>query len=284
MYRIEHIVYLNQSAKTEEMSLCAMKSLVDYCGDIPVSDLTFDMIRKWKIALSKSRGQNTVRGYIIKVRVVLKHLNLKGYTDILNYEMVGVPKRKSTQVEYLTAEEVSMFIDAAFQPLAGYSTLNRYRNRAIIALFYASGIRNSELKNLNITDLRYDTMTFTIVGKGDKPRLCFFDARARLYIQEYLALRTDRSHALFISELTGERISSAILQMIFRNISAKWNVGKQVYPHLMRHSFATNLLQNNTNLLYVRDFLGHESIVTTQMYTHVVNMDLQMIYEKNHTV
>jgi integrase/recombinase XerD len=284
MYRIEHIVYLNQSAKTEEMSLCAMNSLIDYCGDIQVSDLTFDTVRKWKEHLSRSRHRNTVRGYILKLRVVLRYLKLKGHTDILNFEMVGVPKKKMNLVDFLTAEEVSIFLDTAFRPVPGYATVNRYRNRAIIAILYASGIRNSELKNLNISHLRFDTMTFSVIGKGDKPRLCFFDERSKSYIMEYLAIRDDTNPALFISNTTGERISSGIIQMIFRNVSEKWPVDKQVTPHMLRHSFATNLLRNNTNLLYVRDFLGHRSVQTTEMYTHVVDNDLKAIYEKNHTV
>lgn len=155
MYRLEKIVYSNQSEKTEEMNRCAMKALIEFTGDIPIVDLTFDTIRKWKEHLSVSRSQNTVRGYIIKLRVVLKHLLLRGCTGIVNPELVGVPKRKTVVVDFVTPEEVNRLIDAVFDSY-DYTNINRYRNRAIISLLYASGIRNDELCRLNRTSLQMD--------------------------------------------------------------------------------------------------------------------------------
>jgi len=284
LYRLEYIVYLNQSKKTEEMSVCAMKALIEYVGDISMQELTFDKVRKWKEHLERTRGQNTVRGYIIKLRVVLKHLYLAGYKDIIHYEMVGVPKRLSKVVAFITPEEVEQLIDAAFQPCVGSDPLRRYRNRALISLLYASGIRVSEVCSLDIAQLRMDDMTFTVIGKGNKPRLCFFDERSKYYIQSYLALRKDRCRALFMSPLTGNRISKSTVQMMFRFTSHRAGLEKEVHPHTMRHSFATNMLRNNTNLLYVSKFLGHASIQTTEMYTHVVNEDLRSIYREKHSV
>lgn len=282
IYRLEVIVYLNQSSRTEEMSLGAMKSLVKFTGDIPMTDLTFDKIRKWKEHLGKNLEQSTVRGYILKLRVVLKHLNRKGYKGIINHEMVGVPKRIDKIVDFLTPAEVSHFINVAFKPTAGYQEINRYKNRAIVSFLYASGIRVTELCKLNIISLREDN-TFSIIGKGGRAKLCFFDDRARKHIEAYLELRTDNDPALFISEKTGGRVSKGTVELIFRNLTKKAGYTRAITPHTMRHSYATNLLRNNTNLLYVRDFLGHKSIQTTEMYTHVVNEDLRQIYVLKHS-
>ena len=282
LYRVEYIVYRNQSLKTEEMNRLAMKALISHIGDIPVSELTFDRIRKWKDDLSKSRSQNTVRGYIVKLRVVLSYLRMKGYINVLNPEVVGVPKRKTTVVEFITPEEVVDLIDKVFTAQSGYSTLNRYRNRALISLLYASGVRVSELCSMNRLSIREDN-TFTIIGKGDVARLCFIDSRTKIYVDEYLALRKDKQPALFISELTGKRVTSGTVQEIFRIASEKCGFSKCITPHTLRHSFATNLLRNKTNIVYVRDFLGHKSVQTTEMYTHVVNEDLKEIYQTNHS-
>jgi integrase/recombinase XerD len=282
LYRLEYIVYRNQSPKTEEMNHLVMKSLIAYLGDSLMSELTFDKVRKWKEELTKTKSTNTVRGYIIKLRVVLGHLRLRGY-NVLNPDLVGVPKRKTVVVEFITTEEVNSLIDCVFKPQNGYSTLNRYRNRAIVALLYASGIRVSELCSLNRLSIRPDG-SFTMIGKGDSARLCFIDDRAALYIKEYLDRRTDNDPSLFISELTGKRISKDTVQAIFRNARIKAGFEKMVHPHTLRHSFATNLLQNNTNLLYVSKFLGHKSVQTTEMYTHVVDEDLRAVYSEKHTL
>lgn len=282
LYRLEYIVFRNQSSKTEEMNRLAMRSLIAFTGDIPVGDLTFDVVRKWKDHISKTKGQNTVRGYVLKLRVVLGYLRLKGYTNVLNPEIVGVPKRKSVVVEFISEKEVDRLIDSVFVPVAGYNKINRYRNRAIIALLYASGIRVSELCSLNRLSIREDG-TFTVTGKGDATRLCFTDKRAELFIAAYLALRDDNDPALFVSDITGTRITSGVVQLIFRNASKKGGFDRMVHPHTLRHSFATNLLRNNTNLMYVTKFLGHKSVQTTEMYTHVVNEDLRAIYTDKHT-
>lgn len=90
LYRKDVIVYKNQSAKTEEMNRCAMKSIVDFLGDIPISELDFDMVRKWTTDLRKTRTSNTVRGYILKLRVVLRHMKARGY-KVLDVDAVGIP-------------------------------------------------------------------------------------------------------------------------------------------------------------------------------------------------
>lgn len=282
LYRKEYIVYRNQSAKTEEMSTLACKSLVAFCGDIPVEELTFEHVRAWKEKLCYSRSQNTARGYLIKLRSVLKHLRLRGY-DVMNYELVALPKRLDATIDYLTPEEVSTLISCVFKPQAGYRKLNRYRNRAIVAVLYASGVRVSELCSLNRLSIR-DDGTFTIQGKNDKIRLCFLDERALMAVKEYLDLRTDRDPALFLSHQTGKRITKCVVQMMFRYATDKMGYPKPIHPHMLRHSFATDLLKNNTNLYYVSKFLGHASVDTTQKYLHYVDSDLKALYTKKHTM
>lgn len=273
---------MNQSKKTEEMHVLACAWLIDLLGDIQISDLTFQDVRNWKEWMEKTKSINTVRGYIIKLRVVVAFISRRGY-KVLDPELIGVPKRKTMKVDFLTEDEVSRLIDASFEPRAGYSASARYRNRAIIALLYASGIRVSELCSLNISDMRIEG-SFTVIGKGDKSRPCFHDSRSAYYIKEYLRLyRGDNNTALFLSDQTSERISSGTVQMVFRIARRQGGFEQPIHPHTMRHSFATNLLRNNTNLLYVRDFLGHSSIQTTEMYTHIVNRDLEEIYAKKHT-
>ena len=130
LFRVEQIVYKNQSDRTEDMHGLALKQLLEFFGeDIMMSELTFDMIRKWKDWLSKNKKPNTVRGYIIKLRVVVKYLQLKGY-KVINHELIGIPKRDATVVDFLEVDEVKKLIQASFKKSPGYSRFKRYRNRA----------------------------------------------------------------------------------------------------------------------------------------------------------
>lgn len=282
IYRRDFIVYNNQSKKTEEMHLLAMRALISFVGDIDIQTLTFQQIRDWKEHMERTRGQNTVRGYILKLRVVIAYLPKRGY-EVLDSDVIGVPKRKQTVVEFIPENDVRRLIEAAYEPRAGYDTVNRYRNRAVISLLYASGIRVSELVKMNISDIQKDG-TFTVIGKGDRPRLCFIDERTIDYINAYLELRDDNEVALFLSEQTGKRMTAGVVQLMFRHVRKYAGFKQPIHPHTLRHSYATNLLRNNTNLIYVRDFLGHTSVQTTEMYTHVVNEDLRRIYKEKHTI
>lgn len=280
-YRVDQIIYLNQSIKTEQLHNATKRQLLSYLGDVVMADLTFEMIRDWKGWLAKRCEANSVQQHLIKLRMVLKYMKLRGF-DVIDYEMVGLPKRIDKPPDFLTSDQVAELIEAISKPGKGYAKLNRLANRAMISLFYASGIRASELIGLNRSDIKDDN-TFTVFGKGKKYRLCFFDQRTRKFLNEYLGYRDDDSPALFISARTGKRISSSTLQKTFIYARNKTNFEVRLHAHILRHSFATDLLKSNTNMRYVQEFLGHESIVTTQRYSHVVNEDLRKIYADKHT-
>jgi site-specific recombinase XerD len=228
------------------------------------------MVSKWKEHLCKTRCNATVRNYIIKLRVVLDYQYKQG-TDCLNPETIPVPQRSDTVPAFITKEEVAKLIDASL----------RVRSKAIISLLYSSGIRVSELVNLNRADIKDDS--FTVIGKGGKARLCFIDKRTKDYINEYLNKRTDNHPALFISSQQVKRMNPTNVQLIVRKAACRADLG-HITPHTLRHSFATNLLRGNCNVRYVQELLGHASLQTTQMYTHVVNEDLHRIYTEHHTI
>lgn len=285
LYRKDVIVYKNQSAKTEEMNQCTMKSIVAFLGDIPIAELEFDQVRKWTTDLRKTRTSNTVRGYILKLRVVLKYLKARGY-ECLDAEAVGIPKHDSRVVDYLEVGEVEAMLHAVFQKGPDYSRFKRYRNRAIIALMFSAGLRNGELCNMERTQIKDGVDSFTVIGKGNKPRVCFIDPVTHRYIDEYLALRDDPYPALFVSEQQKDRekINPGVVQMVVKNAATKAGLDKNIHPHTLRHSFATDLLRNNTNIVYVKELLGHASIQVTMTYTHVVDEDLHQIHRLKHTV
>lgn len=270
LYKSDYIVFRNQSKKTEENHDIALRSLLNYMGDIDVYDLDFPLVREWKEWLSKNRSPNTVRGYIIKLRVVLSYMRTIK-VDCLDPERIPVPKRAHAPVSFLTSEQVSTLIEST----------SSIRARAILSLLYASGIRVSELCSMNRGDIHEGC--FTVTGKGDKPRLCFVDDRASMYIRMYEMTRKDNNEALFIARQKKQRMTPGNVQEIFKHARKKAGI-PDCHPHTMRHSFATNLLRNNANMRYVQVMLGHESLQTTAMYSHYVDLDLQRIYKESHTV
>lgn len=275
VYRTDFIVFKNQSKRTEEAHQLTKKLLINFLGDMPLSALTFAQVRDWKIDLEKTRTPETVRMYVIRLRVVLYFLHQRG-EDCLDGSTIPVPQRTDKVPNFISKEEVIQLIKACNTSRG--SRINKLRNQAIISLLYASGIRVSELCALNRDDLH--DRSFTVVGKGGKARLCFYDGRTDRLINTYLNARRDAQAALFVSDTTKQRITKGNIQFIFRNCCKR--TGINCHPHTLRHSFATNLLQNNCNMRYVQELLGHASLQTTQMYTHVVNRDLQAVYAQFH--
>lgn len=268
-YRQDVITFQGQSIKTEESHTVATKSLLAHVGDIKLRDLTFEHVRCWKQSLDKRCSPSTVRGYIIKIRVVLAYLRLVG-VDCLDPALIPPPKRADKVPSCITEQQVKTLI----------TSTEKIKNKAIVALLYASGIRISELCNLDRQSIREDG-TFTVMGKGGKARLCFTDERAMTLIELYLESRTDRKQPLFLTDHK-TRITPGTIQDTFRSIRTR--SGIDCSPHTLRHSYATNLLRNNANMRYVQVLLGHQSLQTTQMYTHVVDHDLKEVYKKYHTV
>lgn len=266
-YSQDVIAFRNQSKKTEENHFICMRCLILFFGDIEVESLTFPMVRDWKLELDKKRSPVTVRCYIVKLRVVLGYLVNSGL-KVLPPKSVPVPKRTDKVPVFLSKEQVTKCIDAT----------RKTKNKAIISLLYASGIRISELCALDRGMLNKGS--FTVVGKGGKARLCFYDERTVSLVRLYLETRVDNHPALFLTA-AGLRISPGTVQETFKSV--KVQTGLEVHPHTMRHSFATNLLESNTNLYHVSQMLGHAQLNTTASYLHVINQDLKEIYKQKHT-
>jgi site-specific recombinase XerD len=281
LYLRDSIRFRNQSRKTEEHHNDTRKSLIKFVNDLDMVELTFDVVREWKYGMERRNlATATIRGYLIKLRCVL--LYLERTHDYLKAEQVPLPKKIESVPEFITKADVAMLITTVSKPNPGYSMLNRYRNAAIISLLYASGIRVSELCAINRGDIHENS--FTVIGKGKKPRLCFTDERSIALLNKYSARRGDNHQAMFISAQNGRRINPGGVQEVFRGARVKAGFNKPIHPHTLRHTFATEMLKANTNLRYLQVMLGHESIATTQVYSHVVDLDLQKIYLEHHSV
>jgi site-specific recombinase XerD len=203
-------------------------------------------------------------------------------------ELSKIPERT---VEFLTREEL--------EKLFRYADDGKQiglRNRAILEMLYSTGLRISELVNLDRQNIDFDKGEFSVRGKGKKVRIVFMSDRAKSWLKEYLDSRDDNYDPLFINhrrprnkkkgdlDLTGQhrRLTEYTIQEMVRVTGAKAGIIKHVTPHTIRHSFATELLLNGADIRSVQEMLGHSSITTTQIYTHITNNKLKEIHQKFH--
>jgi integrase/recombinase XerD len=265
-YCLDCIVFRNQSKKTEENHYVCLRALVAYLGDAEIEEVTFHQIRDWKMHLDKTRSSSTVRNYVIRLRVVLAHLEKLGL-KVVSPDLVPVPKRVDRVPSVICKEQVTSLI----------ASTKNIKYKAIVSLLYASGLRVSELCALNREDVKGDS--FTVVGKGGKARLCFLDERTKVLTALYLEQRTDNHAALFMTDYSS-RMTPGTVQETFRRLRRV--SGIECHPHTLRHSYATNLMDNGMHIYTLSRLMGHSSIQTTSVYLHVTDPQLKSEYDKHH--
>lgn len=275
LYRRAEVMAGGLSCKTDESYLYASKLAVSFFGDVPVETISTEDIRCFYEHLLGWQKPDTARCNIVCLRAVFKMLRRKKH-DVVDPEDIKVPKREKRQINYLTEPEVEEFIEVVGERRRGYSELNRLRNIAIVEVLFASGIRVSELCRLNRNSIK--NRQFVVIGKSKEPRPCYISERAEEAIEQYMKLRTDVCPALFISNQTEKRITAGNVRRVFQNACDRSEF-TDVHPHTIRHSFATYMLEKGVDLRYISEFMGHQSLDTTKIYTHYTNPKLRAIYD-----
>jgi len=255
-------------------------------------DITEQRVREFRINLNRSSGttgtmkKNTQNYHLIALRAFLKFLRRRDITS-LNPERIELAKVGGRDLDLITAEELSRLLQAPFMS-AGGGSLSSLRDRAILELFFSTGLRVSELCSLN-QDIDLSRDAFSVRGKGEKVRVVFLSPTAKKAIAEYLKARGDMSDALFVSYGAGTpktkdlpRITPRSVERLVKHYATKAGITRKVTPHVIRHSFATDLLENGADLRSVQALLGHANIATTQVYTHVTDKHLQEVHKAFH--
>lgn len=291
---VEHLeVEGGRSAKTAENYKLYLERFVEFSDDVTVDKITSELVRKYRLWLNRYVNYNDdelstrTQGYhLIALRGFLKYLSSRDI-DSLSADKIVLPKMVRRQVTFLSTEEVYRLLDSIdTDSEAGL------RDRAIVELLFSSGLRVSELVGLNRDHINTKRREFTVRGKGQKDRLVFISQRAADIIDQYLAMRIDNLPPLFLNynrKLTPRtdgdfrRLTSRSIQRLVSGYARLAGITKHVSPHTLRHSFATDLLVNGSDIRSVQEMLGHSDISTTQIYTHVTNKHLRETYEKFHS-
>ena len=272
-----------------------LERFIEFAGDIEVVKITSEMIRRYRLWLNRYKNDNdskelsilTQSYHLIALRGFLTYLSRRDIPS-LSADKIILPKTVREQVTFLQYDEVVNLIDNI--PLDSEQGL---RDRAIIELLFSSGLRVSELVNLNRDHINLKRREFMVRGKGQKDRPVFVSQHAAEHVENYLQARQDSLPALFLSysrrstkpTMSGDyrRLSARSIQRMVSHYARLAGITKHVSPHTMRHSFATDLLMNGADLRSVQSLLGHSSISTTQVYTHVTDQHLKDIHERFHS-
>lgn len=295
---LEHLeVEKNLSPLTIRNYRHYLQRFVEWCEQQSCSSLKQidqDLLRKYRVYLNRietdqdeTLSKKTQSYHVIAIRSWFKWL-VKNDVEVLNPEKIDLPKGESTPMQFVSAEKMEHLMA---QPKL--STKVGLRDRVILEVLFSTGLRVSELVSLDRDQIDLERREFGVVGKGRKLRVVFLSERAVIWLERYLNSREDLWSPVFIRysgsipDITDDgesmRLTTRSVQRIVDKYARKAKLSVKLTPHGIRHSFATDLLNNGAGLRDVQELLGHKNISTTQIYTHVTQPQLRKVHEKFHS-
>ncbi len=268
---------------------------------LELRDINPEVVRQYRVYLSRfnvggppahrasgserTLSRKTQAYHVISLRSFLRWL-IKNDYKVMSPDKIDLPKIEERQVKFLSGDQVDRLLNAP-----SLSTIQGMRDKAILEMFFSTGLRVSELSKLDRDKLDLERREFGIVGKGGKARVVFLSTRAVKWIDEYLKHRDDHFKPLFIHHkgkadpVTPDeemRLTPRSIQRMLKKYREKMKLTVDATPHTLRHSFATDLLMAGADLRSVQEMLGHKNVSTTQIYTHVTHKHLRDIHEAFH--
>ena len=247
--------------------------------DLPPKEVATEHIQKYMIRLyDEGREKSSQARALSSIKSFYNFLLLEGKIDASPAELIETPKSSRPLPDTLTTEEIDRIIGSIDD-----STTKGLRDRAILEVLYSCGLRVSELCDLRISDLFFGEGHIRVIGKGDKQRLVPISGLARDRIQLYLEKRRElksSTDTLFLNN-RGKRLTRIMIFTIIKQATQRAGIDKKVSPHTFRHSFATHLLEGGAGIRQVQELLGHESILTTEIYTHLDTSHLRQTLEEH---
>jgi len=257
-----------------------------------LKDINSDIVRSYRVYLTglpagknETLSRRTQGYHVIALRSLLKWL-IKNDYQVMAPDKIDLPKVEERQVKFLNGEQMDRLLNAP-----SLSTIQGKRDKAMLEVLFSTGLRVSELVNLNRDKIDFDRREFGIIGKGGRARVVFLSTRAAEWLNKYLAERNDHFKPLFIRHkgkvdpaLQDEkmRLTPRSVQRMVKKYVRKIKLSVDATVHSIRHAFATDLLMAGADIRSVQEMLGHKNISTTQIYTHVTNRQLRDVHSAFH--
>jgi site-specific recombinase XerD len=303
---LEHLeIERNRSEKTVQNYDFYLKRFVEWLGEDTPEAITAEKVRKYRLWLNRlvdvhgePLKKNTQNYHLIAIRSFLKYL-AKRDIKTLSPDKIELMKMPDREVSFIDGSDLNRLLEAPLKNIDNITNgkLIAHRDKAILELLFSTGLRVSELTKIKIENINLKKDEFSISGKGKKIRIVFLSEQSKYWIKKYLELRKDMNPYLFVShdkrttssstkksnlEDDFKPITPRTVQRIVQKYAKKAGITKEVTPHTLRHSFATDLLQNGADIRSVQSMLGHSSITTTQIYTHITDKQLMGVHKKFH--
>lgn len=298
---LEHVeIEKGNSLKTVRNYDYYLSRFFEFAKITEPKEINDDKIREFRLFLNrqpglKTKGQqssslkkNTQNYHLIALRSFLKYLMKRGIPS-LSPDRIELAKIKERSLDLISVEELERLLSAPLKLLEIKKNTDRQkilRDKAILELFFSTGLRLSELCSLN-RDLDLSKDEFSVRGKGEKVRVVFLSDSAKQSISEYLKERKDMAEPLFVQYSSNKREDNRLtprsIERIVKYYAIVAGISKKVTPHIIRHSFATDLLSNGADIRSVQMMLGHANIATTQIYTHITDKQLRDVHKKFHS-
>ena len=252
-------------------------------GAVTPSKVDAELVREWIVSLmDKGYASSSINRKLSSLRSFFKFLLRKGEVDADPLRKVTGPKKKKTLPVFLKEGEMDKLLD----DVDFGEGFEGCRDHLIIEMFYATGIRLSELIGLNDSDVDFSASVVKVTGKRNKQRLIPFGEELKLAMADYLRLRNEsvpvREDEAFFVRKTGERMYRSMVECIVKRNLSKVTTIKKRSPHVLRHTFATAMLNHDAELGAIKELLGHESLATTEIYTHTTFEELKKVYNQAH--
>ena len=270
----------NASPKTIENYSLRVNRFIDYIWDVDASEIKIMYIQDFRTYLVKQGlSPKTVNYHAVGLRSFFKFM-LRNDVETLSPEKIDLAKIPPRRVSYLSEEQIQDILAAPW--IFEKNPLKIVRDKAILATLYGTWLRVTELITLKTKDIKLTENQFSVIWKGSKLRSVFLTQDAKEKLKKYILSRWDDSEYLFISlswnSYGGPLSRNSIESLVKKYAEAVW-INEKVTPHTLRHSFATSLLRRGADIRSVQALLGHSSIQTTQIYTHVDDKYLQKVHD-----
>lgn len=291
----------NLSSKTIRMYSYYLNFFADWVikeskkDEFQIEDVTEEHLRAFRLYLSRnynnphkgSLKRQTQNYFLVALRSLFRYF-IKQKLKVVPPEMIELGKQKDRTIKFLQVED----LEKLFKAVDTSDTMGK-RDIALLEVLFSTGLRVSELARLNRDQVNLKTGEFGVIGKGGKARVVFLSKKATEALDIYLKARDDPYQPLFLrysgpkddEELTEEkrRLSVRSIERMLDKYRKKANLLFRIGPHMLRHSYATDLLSHGADLRSVQEMLGHKNIATTQIYTHVTNFRLKEVHDKFHS-